>query len=213
MEHYYTNAPTSASKIQEIVYELEGRRLTFLTDSGVFSKGRVDHGSDILIRAVLKNEPFFAGYGVDLGCGYGAIGVSLAVLYPQARFDLIDVNDRAMELAARNAQKMGVAARVTVAGAQEAKPSGAELIVINPPIRAGKETVYQLFNNTCEWLAPGGRLYAVIRKSQGAPSAVRELTRLFGGCDTIERQSGFHVLRCVKTGLHEQSEQMEKSSE
>lgn len=198
MEHYYTNDPTSRSEIREISYELEGRQFTFETDHGVFSMERVDHGSDILIRALRRNEPSVSGRVIDLGCGYGAIGVTLAVLYPEAVFRLIDVNDRAMALARSNAEKMGVCGRVLVGRAQEAGEAEAELVVTNPPIRAGKDTVYRLFQNAYEWLEAGGRLYAVIRKNQGAPSAVKELRRIFGNCETVERQSGFHVLRCVK---------------
>lgn len=198
MEHYYTNDPTSRSEIREISYELEGRRFTFETDHGVFSMERVDHGSDILIRALRRNEPSVSGQVIDLGCGYGAIGVTLAVLYPEAQFHLIDVNDRAMALARRNAEKIGVSDRIEVGTAQISGEAEAELVVTNPPIRAGKETVYRLFQNAYEWLEPGGRLYVVIRKNQGAPSAVKELLRIFGNCETVERQSGFHVLRCVK---------------
>lgn len=199
MEHYYTNNPTSRSDIREITYELEGRNFYYLTDHGVFSMERVDHGTDILIRTVREQETELSGMEIDLGCGYGAVGVTLAALYPQAQFRLIDVNDRAMELARRNAQKNGVIQRVKVGDASAmAEEASAETVITNPPIRAGKETVYGLFRDAYRWLMPGGRFYAVIRKNQGAASAVKELQQIFGNCDTVERQSGFHVLRCIK---------------
>ena len=199
MEHYYTNAPTSRSDIREIRYEVNGHSLRYLTDHGVFSMERVDHGSDILIHAVIEQEAAMTGTMIDLGCGYGAIGVAVAAVYPQVKVSMIDVNDRAMELARRNAEKNGVSERVAVGTADQlAVQEGAEVVITNPPIRAGKETIYGLFQDSFQWLRPGGRLYVVIRKNQGAPSAVKELTQIFGNCETVERQSGFHVLRCVK---------------
>ena len=199
MEHYYTNAPSSKSDIREISYELEGKTLKFFTDHGVFSMERVDHGSDILIRTVREQEANLTGTVIDLGCGYGVIGVTMAVFYKEAQLRLIDVNDRAMELARRGAQKNGVIDRVKVGTAKAMTQNGvAEAVITNPPIRAGKETIYGLFQNAYDWLADGGRFYAVIRKNQGAPSAVKELTRIFGNCETVERQSGFHVLKCIK---------------
>lgn len=199
MEHYYTNAPTSRSDIREIRYEVNGHSLRYLTDHGVFSMERVDHGSDILIHAVIEQEAAMTGTVIDLWCGYGAIGVAVAAVYPQVKVSMIDVNDRAMELARRNAEKNGVSERVAVGTADQlAVQEGAEVVITNPPIRAGKETIYGLFRDSFQWLRPGGRLYVVIRKNQGAPSAVKELTQIFGNCETVERQSGFHVLRCVK---------------
>ena len=121
MEHYYTNAPTSRSDIREIRYEVNGHSLRYLTDHGVFSMERVDHGSDILIHAVIEQEAALTGTVIDLGCGYGAIGVAVAAVYPQVKMSMIDVNDRAMELARRNAEKNGV----------------------SEPLRSGRQTSWQ----------------------------------------------------------------------
>ena len=138
MEHYYTNAPTSRSDIREIRYEVTGHSLRYLTDHGVFSMERVDHGSDILIHAVIEQEAALTGTVIDLGCGYGAIGVAVAAVYPQVKMSMIDVNDRAMELARRNAEKNGVSERVAVGTADQlAVQEGAEVVITNPPIRAG----------------------------------------------------------------------------
>ena len=198
MEHYYSADPSSRSEEKQITYELEGRRFLFWTDHGVFSIDRVDHGSDILIHAVRKEEPHLTGKAVDLGCGYGPIGISLAALLPGVQFHLIDVNERAMDLARRNAEENQVSDRIWVGTAEEAPAGEVDVVITNPPIRAGKAVIYDLFRKSYDWLAPTGRLYVVIRKNQGAPSAVKELSQIFGNCETIARQSGFHVLRCVK---------------
>ncbi len=203
MEHYYSAVPTSLSEERQIVYSLEDREFRFWTDHGVFSMERVDHGSDILIRAVRREEPCLSGEVVDLGCGYGPIGISLATLNPLARFRLIDVNDRAMDLARRNAMENGVEERVLVGTAQTVLSGSADAVITNPPIRAGKAVIYDLFRQAHEWLKPGGRLYVVIRKNQGAPSAAKELETIFGDCETVARQSGFHVLRCQKRAAAE----------
>lgn len=202
MEHYYTNNPTSKSDEREISYEIMGKELHFLTDHGVFSMDRVDHGSDILIRTVLEQEENLEGTVVDLGCGYGPVGITLSSFYPETSALMIDVNDRAMDLAYRNAQKNKVIERVRIGTAEKLSDrlSGVQAVITNPPIRAGKETIYGLFRQSFEWLADGGALYIVIRKNQGAASAEKELLRIFGNAQTVERQSGFHVIRAVREG-------------
>ncbi|MCI8632188.1 MAG: class I SAM-dependent methyltransferase [Lachnospiraceae bacterium] len=203
-QHYYSKEPVSASHIRHIEYEIayQGRPLQFHfeTDSGVFSTSRVDHGTDILLRAIAKEwqdlkEP--PKHVLDIGCGYGPIGITLGHFFPAASVCMLDVNERAMALARANAQKAGLA-QFTVDTVEHFPQQAFDLIVTNPPIRAGKAVVYGIFAKAQEHLAPGGAFYAVIRKNQGGPSAVKELTRLFGECQIIERQSGFHILKCIK---------------
>ena len=159
MEHYYSADPSSRSEEKQITYELEGRRFLFWTDHGVFSIDRVDHGSDILIHAVRKEEPHLTGKAIDLGCGYGPIGISLAALLPGVQFHLIDVNERAMDLARRNAEENQVSDRIWVGTAEEVPAGEVDVVITNPPIRAGKAVIYDLFRKSYDWLAPTGRLY------------------------------------------------------
>ena len=196
-DHYYTDHPESPSEIREITYSLPAGELRLKTDRGVFSGSRVDHGTDILIRTLLEQEKGPAQL-LDIGCGYGPIGIALGRTWPRCRVLMVDVNHRAMDLARQNAQENGVDAVVKEAGSLP--DEFFEVIVTNPPIRAGKQVVYGIFQQALDHLPPGGRFYAVIRKNQGAASAVRELERLFGSCETIERQSGFHILRSVRAG-------------
>ncbi len=194
--HYFTNDPGLRSDERVIEYEVCGRQYRFITDHGVFSMERVDFGSDLLIKTVLEHEGEVTDGIIDIGCGYGPIGIVLSDAYEKSRCLMIDVNERAMELARKNAEANGVLSRVSIGTAEELspEPESAEVIVTNPPIRAGKETVYSLFRMAEAWLMPGGRFYAVIRKNQGAPSAQRELSSIFVAAETIERSAGYHII-------------------
>lgn len=203
-QHYYSKEPVSASHVRYIDYEIsyqnQPRSFTFETDSGVFSISRVDHGTDILLNAIAKDmagETAPASV-LDIGCGYGPIGITLGCFFPEAHIHMVDVNERAMELARRNAQTARLK-DFLVDSVDNLPPAETfDMVVTNPPIRAGKAVVYGIFQQAREHLAPGGALYVVIRKNQGGPSAVKELTRLFGNCQIIDRQSGFHILKCIK---------------
>ncbi len=196
-EHYYSNEPGCESREREIEYASPAGPITLATDRGVFSGSRVDFGSDLLIRTVARLEAGPSSV-LDLGCGYGPIGISLGVLWKEARIAMGDVNERAMELALRNAAACGV--RAEVFDNADGRPEGLfELAVTNPPIRAGKKVIYALFEEAYELLVPGGVLYVVIQKKQGADSAEAELGALFGNCETVARDAGYRILRSRKT--------------
>ena len=198
-DHYYTTSPDSKSDIRMIPYEAGGKKYEFYTDHGVFSISRVDHGTDILINTVLEDyEPEDSGAILDMGCGYGPIGIVMADQYRPSPVVMLDVNERAMELAGRSASLNRVADSVTIVKEEQLEGMQFRMVVTNPPIRAGKQTIYHLFALAQEKLLNGGSLYVVIRKNQGADSAVKELKRLFGNCETIEKKSGFHILKSVK---------------
>ena len=198
-DHYYTTSPDSKSDIRMIPYEAGGKKYEFYTDHGVFSISRVDHGTDILINTVLEDyEPEEPGAILDMGCGYGPIGIVMADQYRPSPVVMLDVNERAMELAGRSASLNRVADSVTIVKEDQLEGMRFQMVVTNPPIRAGKQTIYHLFALAQEKLLDGGSLYVVIRKNQGADSAVKELKRLFGNCETIEKKSGFHILKSLK---------------
>lgn len=193
-DHYYSKDPSSKSEVQTLSYEVGGRTYTFFSDHSVFSIQRVDPGSDLLIRTILKDQEHTEKI-LDLGCGYGPIGLVLADQLG-AEATLMDINERAMDLARRGA----AANRITAEVVTEDKVTDQDytLVATNPPIRAGKSTVYHFFALAYEHLKENGALYVVIRKQQGADSAVKELKRVFGNCATIGRQSGYHILKSIK---------------
>ena len=196
-EHYFTAHPKSASDVRRIFYQTENHTYTFLTDHGVFSMQRIDPGTDLLIRTVLKEEDT-ARRILDPGCGYGPIGIVLAKEFG-CQAVLMDINERAMDLARQGAVLNEVGSQIRVVTEDMLRLCDAfDLVVTNPPIRAGKQVVYHFFSMAYEELAPLGRLYVVMQNKQGAGSAVRELTRVFGNCTTVDRKSGYHILRAVK---------------
>lgn len=195
-EHYYTPAPTSRHDPGEVVLRTRGLRLTLATDAGVFAKSGVDRGTRLLIEALAIPEG--ARRLVDLGCGYGPIGLAMAAMAPKAQVFLIDPNERACALARANAIKNGLPNAVVLQGAGLAPVAGGiDLVVTNPPIRAGKEVVYGLMAEAAGRLEPSGELWVVARTSQGALSLERELARLFRQVDEVEKGGGFRVYRAV----------------
>lgn len=196
-EHYYTARPTAPSRPEEVTASLRGLSLSFVTDAAVFSRGKVDKGTRLLIeRLPLPVD----GDALDLGCGYGPVGLVIAGLSPKARVWLIDVNERAVALAAANARRNGIDNVTVQAGDGFAPVEGRQfrLIASNPPIRAGKEVIYPWVEQAYDHLVPGGRVVFVIRTSHGAKSLARKIEEVFGRSDELGKGSGFRVLSGVK---------------
>jgi len=203
-DHYYTDVPSSAPRPRMIEAVLRGRTFRFETDAGMFSNRGVDFGTRLLIEAM--DIP--AGADVlDVGCGYGPIGIVAAALAPDGFVTMIDRNLRAVELARRNAERLGLKnVRVLAGNLFEPLAPGEtfDVVLTNPPIRAGKDVVHGIFEGAFARLRPGGSLWVVIQKKQGAPSAQAKLESLFGGVEVADRDGGYRVLRAVKAaGLPE----------
>lgn len=198
-EHYYSKNPQVKSDPKNWNADLRGIRLRFKTDAGVFSKGEVDFGSRLLAEAFTNPEA--NGDVLDIGCGYGPIGLSIAASFPERNVHMVDVNERALALAAHNAEQNGIK-NVTIYPSDALSAvdtEGFAAIVTNPPIRAGKETVFTIYNGAYEKLAVGGELWIVIQKKQGAPSTVARLTELFGEVETVVKKRGYYILRAKKS--------------
>ena len=190
-DHYYTENPGSAHAERRIALRALGNALTFITDAGVFSRDGLDRGTELLLDAL----PPLKGRVLDLGCGWGAVGVALGKRYPELDIVMTDINSRAVGLARRNLAENGVSATVLQGDGFAAVEGRFDAIVTNPPIRAGKAVVYALFAQAREHLNPGGALYAVVRKQQGAPSALKYLREIYSRAEIVDRGSGFHVMR------------------
>lgn len=196
-DHYYTRTPSSLSRPALLNIEFEGERLSFHTDAGVFSRTELDPGSALLIRTVGP----LSGRVVDMGCGWGAIGLFLARKNPDAQFLLAEINERAVELTRRNIEENHIAnARVVQSDGFESAPGEMDFFISNPPIRAGKQVIYGWFAEAHRRLTPGGALIIVIRKQQGAPSALTFLKEVFGQAEVAARDKGYWILRAQKKG-------------
>jgi len=193
-DHYYTSAPTSAHKPGQVNFVYRGHTLSFATDSGVFSRPELDRGTEVLLDALPETVQ---GAVLDMGCGYGVIGVAVGKHWPETRITMADVNQRACALSVENAKVNGVQAEVIESdGYEKVIDRKFDLILQNPPIRAGKAVIYKMFADASECLNPGGELWLVIRKQQGAPSAITYLKTLFDSVETVEKKSGFWIIVC-----------------
>lgn len=192
-DHYYTENPESAHRYAACAYTYRGQEIRFLTDAGVFSRGEMDKGTALLLDALPEA---LEGRILDVGCGWGAVGVSVGKRWPGCAVVMCDVNARALELAARNARENGVTAQTVRSDGLESVPGLFDAILTNPPIRAGKQTIYRIFAQAARQLKPGGALHLVIRKQQGAESALRYLREIYEEAETIEKSGGFRVIRC-----------------
>jgi 16S rRNA (guanine1207-N2)-methyltransferase len=197
-DHYYSNKPQTESKPQHWKFTLLGFDFKFETDAGVFSKSEVDFGSRVLIEAF--EMPEVEGDVLDVGCGYGPIGLSIAKANPERFVHMMDVNTRALALAEKNATVNGVQnVRIFESdGLSSVGDVKAAAILTNPPIRAGKETVFRFYDGAFEKLVVGGELWVVIQKKQGAPSSVSHLEEMFSEVDVVEKKKGYWIIKAKK---------------
>lgn len=194
-DHYFTAEPGAASDEREVELVLaEGRLLRLTTDRGTFSPDRVDEGT----RALLAEGPPASGARtlVDLGCGYGPIAIALALRAdPGATVWAVEVNERARDLCARNAEAAGVASTVRVVGPDDVPADLAiDELWSNPPIRIGKAALHELLLTWLPRLAPGGRAVLVVGKNLGADSLQRWLGEQGWPTQRIASAKGFRVL-------------------
>lgn len=197
-EHYYSSKPSVTSNERVWSFELRGKSYTFTSDSGVFSKKEVDFGSRLLVEEFIA--PDVNGSFLDVGCGYGPIGLTIANSYEDRFVEMIDINERAIELSKKNAEIN----RITNVSIYQSdlfssvKGNDFAAILSNPPIRAGKQVVHHILEESYQRLAAGGELWIVIQKKQGAPSAIEKLETLFEEVEVVARKKGYHIVKAKR---------------
>jgi 16S rRNA (guanine1207-N2)-methyltransferase len=197
MTQYFAGQPDAPSHRREVDARLRGRSWTFLTDRGVFAREGVDPGTRLLIEAMRIES---GDRVLDLGCGYGPIGIVAATLALRGRIVMVDVNERAVTLARENAGRAGLENVDVHQGDGTAPVRGQmfDVVAMNPPIRSGRDTVRRLLRETHDALRPGGRFYLVVRTAQGAKTVAKEVEALFAQVREIARGGGYRVYEAVK---------------
>ena len=191
---YFAENPDAEHDIHELKVQLLGQKITFLTDAGVFSKKMIDYGS----QALLKCLDFHKQESVlDVGCGYGTLGLTL-VKAKEVEATLVDINQRALDLARQNAERNQVLATIFQSNLYQNVEGRFHHIISNPPIRAGKQVVHKVIAGSYAHLLDGGDLTIVIQKKQGAPSAKAKMEEVFGNCEILKKDKGYYILRSRK---------------
>ena len=196
MSHYFTNENLK-SNIKKVLVKVSNNTFTFNTDNGVFSKKGMDFGTRTLIE-VLLNENLY-GDVLDVGCGYGVIGIILSSFFNNRinSVSMVDVNLRAIHLTKINIKENKVNnCNTFVSNVYENIDKKYDFIITNPPIRAGKEVVYKILKEAKEHLKENGCLYYVINKDQGALSSIKEMEKI-AKVEILEKNKGFYIIKCI----------------
>lgn len=194
MGQYFSNEKLE-SKIKKYSTKIFNTEFTFNTDNGVFCKDKLDFGTRVFLENIPMNEIY--GDVLDVGCGYGPIGITIAKL-TNSSVDMIDVNKRALHLAEINIKENHVDnVKIIESNCYENIDPNKKynFILTNPPIRAGKKIVYEIVMNAKEHLKEKGKLFIVIRKEQGAKSMINDLSKYYN-VDILEKNKGFFILSC-----------------
>ncbi len=196
-QHYFSPQPQGPSQPVEFEVTLRGLTFPLVSDRGVFSHGEVDKGSRLLAETM---QLPVQGQILDLGCGWGVLGLVAAKLAPEAHITLIDVNQRAASWAEENLRRNKATNAEIICGDAPVALGEREFeaIVCNPPVRAGKHQVLRLVEDAARRLGKGGALWLVVRTDKGAKSLGRDISPWFTQVETVAKQGGYRVLRCTK---------------
>ncbi|HSP60637.1 MAG TPA: methyltransferase [Ornithinimicrobium sp.] len=202
-DHYFTARPASDGELRRMAVRLAGRDVEVVTAGGIFSPDGIDRGTRVLLAEV--PPPPSAGTFLDLGCGWGPLALTMALESPGARVVAVDVNERALDLARRNAEALAVADRVEVLPPDDVPTDQTfDVLWSNPPIRVGKAALHEMLATWLPRLAPGGTAYLVVQKNLGADSLqtwlAATLPDLMGpvAVDRTASSKGFRILRVAR---------------
>ena len=198
MEHYYTNNPTTQSHEKLIHSTIVNENLKFYTDNGVFSKESVDFGTKTMLESFSTEKE--NAKVADIGCGYGVISIFLAKKYPTFRFTMVDVNNRVLELSKKNIELNKIENKVEVleSSSFDNVEGNFDIVLTNPPIRAGKKIVHKIMTDSYEHLNAQGELWVVIQKKQGMASCKKLLEDTFSMVEVVTKNKGYYILKAVK---------------
>jgi len=199
-EHYYTENPSSKLKVKEIELVLPNEhKYKFKTPSGVYSFGKIDKASKVLLETLLKTDSINNGKVLDIGCGYGLVGITLKKEYPNIKLFMSDINKRAVEFAKINLNLNNIDAKIKQGNLYEIwKDVNFDHIVSNPPIVAGKDVWMKLVSEAPEHLEKNGTLTIVAYHNKGGKRIRDFMKRIFGNVRELIKQGGIRVYQSTK---------------
>ena len=196
MGHYFINDPYLKSNKKIIKYTFLGKDISFYTDNGVFSKDRVDFGTNVLLNSLEDLSNFKTV--LDVGCGVGVIGLSIASKYEKLKVDMVDVNEKAVVLTNENIKLNKLNnCNCYLSDVYSKVINNYDLIISNPPIRAGKEIVHKIASEAKMHLNQGGLFYAVVQKKQGADSFKKKLIEVYGNVEIVNKENGYIIFKSL----------------
>jgi len=190
-EHYYSEKQTSKLRIKEINTNLKGNKLKFYTGSGIFSIGKIDKGTELLIEKCIIKPNWKI---LDLGCGYGPIGISIAKSFPSAQTLMTDINERALSLSKKNIKLNNLNnIEIRKSNLYQNIREKFNTIITNPPQTAGKETCFEIIEKSKDHLKKDGLLQSVARHNKGGKELEKEMKEIFGNVREIGKKAGYRV--------------------
>ncbi len=198
MSYYFTNETNKTSNRKKIDFRFSGVLRTFISDDGVFSKDTLDFGSRVLLKTLIEEK--IKGDVVDMGCGLGYIGILLKEYKPEISLTMVDINQTAVALAQENSAMYHQNNKVLCSDGFEDISDNFDVVISNPPIRAGKKVIYKIFADGYDHLKENGIMYLVIKRKQGAESTIRYLQSINFTVEVINRESGYWIIKASKNG-------------
>ena len=197
MGHYFINDPNLKSNKKQVKYTFLGNEIILNSDNGVFSKDRIDFGTNVLLNSL---EDLSAIKSVlDVGCGIGIIGISLASKYNNLNVQMVDVNEKAVSLTNENIILNKLKnCKSYVSNVYSEVNDSFDMIISNPPIRAGKDVVHKIASEAKDHLNDKGFFYAVVQKKQGADSFKKKLEEVYGNVEIVNKDSGYIIFKSIK---------------
>ena len=195
MSQYFDNDKNIKSEKRLIKFNFNNKEFSIYSDNGVFSKDRFDYGTRVLLNSVDIDKLF--GNVLDLGCGLGVVGIILGTFNKGINIDMVDINERAIDLAKNNLVLNNIKANVFVSDIYSNIDNKYDFIITNPPIRAGKNVIRGFLLGSYDYLKDDGILYFVMRKDHGVKSMIKELSVKFN-TSIVNKDKGFYVVLCTK---------------
>ena len=194
MSHYFENDTTLKSNRRVLKLYLNDKVLSFNSDSGVFSNTQIDYGSFTFLKSLILQDNVIDL--LDVGCGYGVLGITLKLFEKCQNVTMIDINPKAVSLCQENINYYNLDnSKCFVSDGLDNVDGLFDQIVINPPIRAGKVVIYKMFEDSKKHLKDNGKLYIVIKKDLGANSAIKKLSELFNKVEVIKKDKGYFIIK------------------